>query len=93
MVEGRDAAPACAWLAQRPPGWLAQIAYGTLDLAGTYRKVYDTMLPDAVQVADPFHVVKLANACVDGSGACCPRAVTPPYPKIQYFSRNLSHHA
>lgn len=65
VVEGRDAAPACAWLAKRPPAWLAQIAYGTLDLAGTYRSVYDTMLPDAVQVADPFHVVRLGNACVD----------------------------
>jgi transposase len=23
--------------------------------------VFTTMLPDAVQVADPFHVIKLAN--------------------------------
>jgi hypothetical protein len=27
--------------------------------------VFDTMLPDAVRVADPFHVVKLANSAVD----------------------------
>ena len=65
VVEGRDAAPACAWLAAQPPAWLAQVTYGTLDLAGTYRAVYDTMLPDAVQVADPFHVVRLANKAVD----------------------------
>ena len=65
VVEGRDAAPACAWLAKQPPAWLAQIDYGTLDLAGTYRAVYDTMLPDVVQVADPFHVVRLGNRCVD----------------------------
>jgi transposase len=31
----------------------------------SYRTVFDTMLPDAVQVADPFHVVKLANAALD----------------------------
>lgn len=65
VVEGRNAAPACAWLAKRPPGWLARIVYGTLDMSGTYRSVYDTVLPHAVQVADPFHVVKAANKVVD----------------------------
>ena len=41
--------------------WLGNIEYATLDLSGPYRLVFDTMVPDAVQVADPFHVVKLAN--------------------------------
>lgn len=36
-----------------------------MDLSGPYRAVFDTMLPDAVQVADPFHVVKLANSKLD----------------------------
>ena len=27
--------------------------------------VFDTMLPGAVQVADPFHLVKLANVALD----------------------------
>ncbi len=65
VVEGRDAAPACAWLADRPDQWVNAIGHVTLDLSGTYRKVADTMLPAAVQVADPFHVVRLANQCVD----------------------------
>jgi hypothetical protein len=26
-----------------------QIAFATLDMSGTYRAVFDTMLPDAVQ--------------------------------------------
>jgi len=65
VVEGRDAAPACAWLAGRDPAWVDAIGHVTLDLSGAYRKVADTMLPDAVQVADPFHVVRLANQCVD----------------------------
>jgi transposase len=30
-----------------------------------YRAVFDTMLPDATQVADPFHLVKLANTKLD----------------------------
>ena len=58
VVEGRDAAPACAWLADRPRPWVDAISHVTLDLSGTYRKVADTMLPAAVQVADPFHVVR-----------------------------------
>lgn len=29
-----------------------------LDLSGPWRLAFDTMLPDADQVADPFHVVK-----------------------------------
>lgn len=33
----------------------------TLDLSGPYRSVFDTMLPDAVQVAGPFHLIRLAN--------------------------------
>jgi transposase len=65
VVPGRDAAPACAWLAGRPTGWIDQISHVTLDLAGSYRSVADTMLPDAVQVADPFHVVRIANERLD----------------------------
>ncbi|MCB0922868.1 MAG: transposase, partial [Actinobacteria bacterium] len=30
-----------------------------------YRKAFDDSLPDATQVADPFHVVKLANSKLD----------------------------
>ena len=37
----------------------------TLDLSGPYRAVFDTMLPDAVQIADPFHLVRLANQRLD----------------------------
>ncbi|MEQ8716122.1 MAG: ISL3 family transposase [Acidimicrobiales bacterium] len=65
VVEGRSAAGPAGWLAQRPAEWLAAIDYGVLDLSGPYRATFDTMLPDAAQVADPFHVVKLANSRVD----------------------------
>ena len=65
VVAGRDAAPSCAWLAKRPRAWRDRIRWATLDLSGPYRKVFDTMLPTATQVADPFHVVKLAASCVD----------------------------
>jgi transposase len=65
VVPGRTAAGPCAWLAARTEQWRDRIGYATLDLSGPYRLAFDTMLPDAVQVADPFHVVKLANSKVD----------------------------
>jgi transposase len=65
VVEGRNAAAPCAWLAARPNAWRDAIRWATLDLSGPYRKVFDTMLPAATQVADPFHLVKLANSKLD----------------------------
>jgi transposase len=65
VVEGRSAVGPVAWLAARGEAWCSQIKWATLDLSGPYRKVFDTMLPGAIQVADPFHVVKLANTKVD----------------------------
>lgn len=65
VVPGRSAAEPCRWLAERGDAWLANIAWATLDLSGPYRAALDTMLPDAVQIADPFHLVKLANSKLD----------------------------
>ena len=65
VVPGRDAASTCAWFAGQPAEWCAAIRWATLDLSGPYRAVFDTMLPHAVQIADPFHVVKLANFVLD----------------------------
>jgi transposase len=69
VVEGRDAAPAARWLADRDEAWRRnQIAYATLDMSGPYRTVFDTMLPAVVQVADPFHFVRVRREapCVRG---------------------------
>jgi transposase len=65
VVAGRSAAGPIDWLAGRPQAWRDAISWATLDLSGPYRKVFDTMLPDAVQVADPFHVIRLANSKLD----------------------------
>lgn len=65
VVAGRDSSEPCRWLAAQPDEWRARIEWATLDLSASYRAVFDTMLPDAVQVADPFHVVKLANTALD----------------------------
>ena len=65
IVPGRDAIEPCRWFAARPLDWRAGIAWATLDLSASYRAVFDTMLSDAVQVADPFHVVRVANTALD----------------------------
>ena len=65
VVPGRGSAEPMAWLAERTPAFLERIAFGTLDLSGPYRRVFEIMVPDATLVADPFHVVKLANTKLD----------------------------
>jgi transposase len=65
VIEGRSSGGLCAWLAQRPQGWRDAICWAVLDLSGPWRLAFDTMLPAAVQVADPFHLVKLANQRLD----------------------------
>jgi transposase len=65
VVAGRNAAEPCRWLAGRDEAWRDQIEWATLDLSASYRTVFDTMLPTATQVADPFHVVQLANRALD----------------------------
>jgi transposase len=65
VVAGRSAAGPSAWLEARPDEWRDAIRYAVLDLSGPYRKTFNDTLPDAVQVADPFHVIKLANSKLD----------------------------
>ncbi|MST31252.1 ISL3 family transposase [Acidimicrobiaceae bacterium USS-CC1] len=65
VVAGRAASGPTDWINARPESWRAQIRWGVLDLSGPYRKTFDDALPDAGQVADPFHVIKLANHKLD----------------------------
>lgn len=65
VVEGRSAAGPSAWIDARPDRWKQAVAFGVLDLSGPYRKTFDDTLPEATQVADPFHVTKLANQKLD----------------------------
>ena len=65
VVPGRDSAGPSGWLAARGEAWCARIEWATLDLSGPYRKTFDIMLPDAIQVADPFHLIRLANSKLD----------------------------
>jgi hypothetical protein len=65
-TNGATFAQSCSNKARmRGEDWLANIRWATLDLSGPYRSVFDTMLPHATQIADPFHLVKLANSKLD----------------------------
>jgi transposase len=65
IIEGRSATGACRWFDARPPGWCEQIDWAVLDLSGPWRLTFDTVVPWATRVADPFHVTKLANQRLD----------------------------
>jgi transposase len=65
VVPGRSSAGPMAWLAEQGKEWRDQVSFATLDLSGPYRRVFTLMLPDAIQVADPFHLIKLANSKLD----------------------------
>jgi transposase len=65
VVEGRDAKAASRWIEARPVEWRETIRYGALDLSGPYRRTFDDSLPHVTQVADPFHLVRLANDKLD----------------------------
>lgn len=65
IVDSRDYVRVAAWIDQRPEGWRRGIRHATLDMSPSYRAVYDVMLPHAVQIADRFHVIALANRALD----------------------------
>ena len=61
QVEGRTSAATIAWLSAQPAPWRAGISHVTIDLSASYARAVREALPDAVLVADRFHVVALAN--------------------------------
>jgi transposase len=65
VVPGRSGRGPTEWLEARGKEWRDQVRFATLDLSGPYRAVFDAMVPEATQVADPFHVVKLGNTKLD----------------------------
>jgi len=65
VVPGRSGKAPTAWIEAQGDAWRANVRYATLDLSGPYRSVFTKTLPQATQVADPFHVIKLANLKLD----------------------------
>jgi transposase len=65
MVPGNSATDLRRWLDRQDKAWLAGIATVTTDLAESYRAGLKPALEHATRVADPFHVVRVANRCLD----------------------------
>ena len=65
VIRGNSAHDLGSWLDRQPPGWLKEIRVVATDLAESYRAGLEGRLDYAIRVADPFHVVRLGNRCLD----------------------------
>jgi transposase len=61
VVPDKDTKKPKNWIANQPKDWRDRVTLGTLDLAGSYRAVFRETLPNAILVADPFHLVKVRH--------------------------------
>jgi transposase len=60
-IDGRTAATVTDWLTEQPDSWKATVSHVSIDLSASYAKAVREALPDAVLVADKFHLVALGN--------------------------------
>ena len=65
MVPGRSKAVFKTWLAAQPDEWKQQIEVVAMDGFTGFKTAAVEELPEAVEVLDPFHVVKLASDALD----------------------------
>ncbi len=65
LVEGNTASDLRRWTAGADPDWLSGIEVVATDLAESFRAGLSPGLAHARRVADPFHVVRAANRCLD----------------------------
>ena len=65
LVEGNGAAELRRWTANAHPQWLRGIEVVATDLAESFRAGLSPHLDHATRVADPFHVVRAGNRCLD----------------------------
>ncbi len=65
MVHGNRAADLRRWTADADAAWLAGIEVVATDLAESFRAGLSPHLDHATRVADPFHVVRVGNRCLD----------------------------
>ena len=65
LVAGNGAADLRRWTANADPAWLAGIEVVATDLAESFRAGLSPHLDHAIRVADPFHVVRVGNRCLN----------------------------
>ncbi len=65
LVPGRSATALASWLAAQPDGFAQSVQIIAMDGFAGYKTAATEVIPDAVTVMDPFHVVALAGAKLD----------------------------
>lgn len=65
LVAGRSAAALATWLAAQPADFVAGVQVIAMDGFAGYKTAAAAVVPDAVTVMDPFHVVALAGTKLD----------------------------
>jgi transposase len=65
MVEGRSATALASWLAAQPDEFAQAVEVIAMDGFAGYKTAATAVVPDAVTVMDPFHVVALAGVKLD----------------------------
>lgn len=61
MVEGRSEKAFARWLAERPQSFRERVKAVAMDAFAGYKKAAARQVPHAVEILDPFHIVKLAG--------------------------------
>jgi transposase len=65
LVEGRSATALATWLAAQPTDFARAVEVIAMDGFAGYKTAATEVIPDAVTVMDPFHVVALAGTKLD----------------------------
>jgi hypothetical protein len=65
VIEGNSAADLRRWAENADPRWLRGIDVVATDLAESFRAGLSPHLSRARRMADPFHVVRVGNRCLD----------------------------
>ena len=65
MVKGNTASDLREWADRQDEAWLAAVETVSIDLTDSYRAGLSPHLDHALRVADTFHVVRVANRCLD----------------------------
>jgi transposase len=65
VVPHRSAASVTTWMDARTAYFRTKITVAAIDPHAGYARAIRTSLPQATITVDPFHLVKLANACID----------------------------
>ena len=65
LIEDRTSKAVSEWLGRQPRAWRERVTVAAIDPYEGYATALRRALPHATVVADPFHIVRLANHTVD----------------------------